>query len=103
MPYNAKDCMGTSKLRLNLEKTEFILFGSKRQRDRLKARFLVDILGSPLCPAESVKNLGMWFNSDFSLCKQKKFFFFHFRDFRCVRKLLTHDASHSCGQCSLSV
>ena len=51
--------MSVSKLKLNPEKTEFIEAGSKRQRDKLKAYFPTTILGSPLCPAESVKNLGV--------------------------------------------
>ena len=61
--------MSASKLKLNSDKTEFIVFCSKRQRDKLKAYFPSTILGSPLCTAESVKNLGVWFNSDFSLSK----------------------------------
>ena len=51
--------MSASKLKLNTDKTEFIVFGSKRQRDKLKAYSTYTILGSPLCPAESVKNLGV--------------------------------------------
>ena len=61
--------MSTSKLKLNPDKTEFIVNYSKRQRDKLKAYFPTTILGSPLCPAEAVKNLGVWFNSDFTLSK----------------------------------
>ena len=57
--------MSASKLKLNPDKTEFIVFGSKRQRDKLKAYFPSTILGSPLCPAQWVKNLGVWFNYDF--------------------------------------
>ena len=49
------------------DKTELITFGSKRQRDKLKACFPIDILGNPLCPVESVKKLGVWFHSDFLL------------------------------------
>ena len=64
-----KEWMSASKLKLNPDKTEFIVFGSKRQRDKLKAYFPSTILGSPLCPAEWVKNLGVWFDSDFSLSK----------------------------------
>ena len=59
--------MSTGKLKLNPDKTEFIIFGLKRRRDKLKACFPVDILGSPPCPVELVKNLGVWFDSDFSL------------------------------------
>ena len=64
-----KEWMLNSKLKLNPEKTQFIIFGSKRQRDKLTACFLIDILGSPLCPVDSVKNLGVWFDSDFYLSK----------------------------------
>ena len=59
--------MSTIKLKLNPDKTEFIVFGSKRQRDKMKVYFPISIMGSPLCPAESVKNLGVCFDSDFSL------------------------------------
>ena len=63
--------MSASKLKINPDKTEFIVFGSKRQiqRDKLKACFPSTILGSSLCPAEYVKNLGVWFDSDFSKSK----------------------------------
>ena len=61
--------MTTSKLKLNPDKTEFGVFSSKRQRDKLKAYFPTTILGSPLWTAELVKNLGVWFGSDFSWSK----------------------------------
>ena len=64
---DAKEWMSTSKLKLIPDKTEFIIFGLKSQWDKLKACFPIDILGSPLCPVDSVKNLGVVFNSDFSL------------------------------------
>ena len=89
--------MSTSKLKLNPDKTEFIIFGSKRQRDKLKACFPINILGNSLCPADSVKNLGVWFDSDFSLSKHVqnvcKNYFVKLRDFRHVRRFLTHDVS----------
>ena len=91
--------MSASKFKLNPDKTEFIVFFSKRQRDKLKAYFPSTILGSPLCPAlsESVKNLGVWFDSDFSLSKHVqnvcKSCFVQLRDFRHVRRFFTHDAS----------
>ena len=77
--------------------TDLIIFGTKSQRDKLKACFPVDILGSPLCPADSVRDLGVWFDSDFSLSKHVqnvcKSCFVKFRDFRHVRRFLTHDVS----------
>ena len=66
---DVKDWMSTSKLKLSPDKTEFIIFGSKRQRDKLKAFFSINILGNPICPVGSVKNLGVWFDSDLSLSK----------------------------------
>ena len=55
---DVKEWMSTSKLKLNPDKTEFIILGSKRQRDKLKACFPIDILGGPLCPVDSVKMYG---------------------------------------------
>ena len=69
-------------------------FGFIRQMDKLKAYFPATILGRPLCPAESVKNLGVCFDSDFSLSKIVcKTCFVQLHDFRHVRQFLTHDAS----------
>ena len=56
---DVKEWVSASKLKLNPNKTEFIVFGSKRQRDMLKAYFPVTILGSSLCPAESIKNFSL--------------------------------------------
>ena len=56
--------MALVMLDLSADKTDFILSGSKRQRDKFKAWFLIVILGSSLCPAESIKNFGVWFDSD---------------------------------------
>ena len=92
-----KDWTSTSKLKLNADRTEFIVFGSIRQRDKLKTYFPTTILGSPLHPAESMKNLGVWFDYDFSLSKYIqnvcKSCFEQLRDFRHVRLFLIRDAS----------
>ena len=89
--------MKTSKLKFNPDKTEFIVFGSRKQLDNLKACFPITILGSPLCPAEAVKNLGMWFDFDFSFSKHIqnvcKSCFVQLCDFRHVRQFLTRDGS----------
>ena len=51
---DVKEWMSTSKLKLNLDKTEQIvqtlysLFGSKKQKENLKAWFPIDILENPL-------------------------------------------------------
>ena len=63
----------------------------------MKAYFPSTILGSPLCSAKSVKNLGVWFDSDFSLSKHVqnvcKSCFVQLCDFGHVRRFLTHHAS----------
>ena len=58
--------MALSKLKLNPDKTEFIVFGSTAQCQKLSFQFPVNVLGSLLHPAYIVKNLGVWFNADFS-------------------------------------
>ena len=67
----------------------FIIFGSKRQRDKLKVCFPINNLGNPICPVGSVKNLGVWFDSNLSLFKHVqnvwKSGFVKFRDFRHVQ------------------
>ena len=102
--------MSASKLKLNPDKTEFIyeLFGSKKQRERLNACFLIDILGNPLHPTESVRNLGVWFDSDFSFSKHVqnvicKGCFSQLRDFRNIRQFLTQDAAVSVANALLVV
>ena len=61
--------MSTIKLILNPDKTEFILLWFEVIEEQVKACFPIHILGSPLCPVGPDKNLGVWFDSDFSLSK----------------------------------
>ena len=51
--------MSSNKLKLNPDKTEFIIFGSKRQRELLKSHLPVDILGNLLQTADYVRNLDL--------------------------------------------
>ena len=98
--------MSASKLKPNPDKTEFILFGSKKQRERLNACFPIDILGNPLHPTESGRNLGVWFDSDFSFSKHLqnvcKGCFSQLRDFRNIRQFLTQDAAVSVANAFVS-
>ena len=89
--------MGSNKLKLNPDKTEFILFGSPSQRASLASCFPVDILGSKLCPTDVVRNLGIFFDSGFtfsnhvaSVCKSC---FVHLRDLRRIRRFLPKSAA----------
>ena len=58
--------MFTNKLKLNPDKTELILIGSKNNRKQLLPHFPINILGNQVSPAQSVKNLGVVFDSNFS-------------------------------------
>ena len=85
--------MSLSKLKLNPEKTEFIVFGSKAQRQKISSHFPVSILGSLLHPVDSVRNLGVWFDADFSFSEHIKrtckACFLQMRDLRRIKKYLT--------------
>ena len=55
--------MSANKLKLN---PEFILIGSKNNRKQLLPHFPINILGNQVSPAQSVRNLGVVFDSNFS-------------------------------------
>ena len=58
--------MSANKLKLNPEKTEFILIGSKNNCKQLFPHFPINILGNQVSPAQSIRNLGVVFDSNFS-------------------------------------
>ena len=58
--------MGNNKLKLNPDKTEFIVIGDGRIRSSLKSSFPVILLNS-MEPAESVKNLGVFLDAENSM------------------------------------
>ena len=61
--------MKSSKLKLNSDKTEFIIIGTKQQRHKLSTHFPVKLLDNDITPSDSVRNLGVIFDSDFSFHK----------------------------------
>ena len=80
----------SNKLKLNSDKTEFIIIGTKRQRHKLSNHFPVKLLDNDICPSDSVRNLGVLFDSDFSFHKHVsnicKSCFYHIRDLRRIRR-----------------
>ena len=56
----------SSMLKLNLDKSEFIIFGSHAELRKLDHYFHVRIFGNFMHPAVVVKNLGVWFDANFS-------------------------------------
>ena len=91
--------MASNKLKLNPDKTEFILLGTDTHRSRLRNLFPVDILGNACTPTSKVKNLGVIFYSSLSMSKQVsqicKSCFYHIRDFRRIRRFLSKSVSVS--------
>ena len=58
--------MFANKLKLNPDKTEFILIGSQRNRNQLLPHFTINILGNQVSPAQSVRKHGVVFDSNFN-------------------------------------
>ena len=59
--------MSTNKLKLNPDKTEFLLIGNERQRSKYLSMFPIEVLGVETYPAKSDRNLGVIFDKDFNL------------------------------------
>ena len=53
-------------LKLNPDKTDFIMFGSHAQLKKLDPHLSVRIYRNFMHPAVVLKNLGVWFNANFS-------------------------------------
>lgn len=101
---NLKSCldsvqlwMSANKLKLNPDKTEFLLIGHERQRSKYLAMFPVDLLGVQTGPAKTARNLGVIFDKNFSfrshvsaVCKSCRY---HIRDLRRIRRYLTLDSA----------
>ena len=58
--------MESSKLKLNPDKTDLIIIGTKQQRNRVINHFPVKLLGSDTFLSDTVRNLGVIFDSDFN-------------------------------------
>ena len=82
--------MFTNKLKLNPDKTEFILIGSKNNRKQLLLNFPINMLGNQVSPAQSVKNLVFDSNFTFSdhVSQVIKSTRVHARDLYRIRPLL---------------
>ena len=58
--------MSTNKLKLNPDKTEFLLIGNERQRSKYLSMFPIEVLGAETYPAKSARNLGVIFDQNFN-------------------------------------
>ena len=85
------------KLKLNPEKTEFIIIGQKAIRESLAPNFPVPLLQNNISPSVEVKNLGVIFDSDNSfdnhVAKVCRACYCHLRDLRRIRKFLSNETA----------
>ena len=89
--------MSTKKLKLNPDKTEFLLIGNERQRSKYLSMFPIELLGVKTNPAKSARNLGVIFAKTFTfrshisvVCNSC---FYHMRDLRYIRHHLDLDSA----------
>ena len=76
-----------SKLKLNPSKAEFIIIGSKNQREQFKDLFPILLLDHDTLPKAFVRNLGFIFYCDFNFKRQiSQTCKICIRDFRRIRK-----------------
>lgn len=88
-----QDWMYENKLKLNPDKTEFMLLGNHKLTDECSIHFPCKILGCDSYPGKFVKNLGVFFDSDFEFHRHisqiSKSCFYHIRDLKRIRKHLS--------------
>ena len=91
--------MTNSKLKLNPCKTDFIITGSKKHREKFKDLFPILLLDHYTLPKAVVRNLWFIFDCDFNFKRQIsqtcEICFYHIRDFRRIRKYLSPEAATS--------
>ena len=89
--------MSTNKLKLNPDKTEFLLFGNERQRSKYLSMFPIQLFGVKTNPAKSARNLGVIFDTNFTfrshISAACSSCFYHMRDLRRFRRHLDLDSA----------
>ena len=89
--------MSENKLKLNPDKTEFIVFGAKDRYKWLSDSFHVNILGNCLSPTDVVCNLSVLFDAKFCFTNHVnsvvKSCFISLRDLHRIRRFLSVDTS----------
>ena len=91
------DWMRSSKLKLNPDKTEVLLFGTKLPRKEFMKHFPAKLLHKKITPTDSARNLGVVFDGGLnfrkhisSVCRSC---YYHIRDLRRLRPCLTSEGS----------
>ena len=98
--------MSLNKLKLNPNKTEIILIGSKSKKSKLITSLPDSILGEKIDFNDKVRNLGVIFDSDFSFTQHIssvcKSCFYHIRDLSRIRRHLTLSTATSLANALVS-
>ena len=94
---DTQNFMITNKLKLSPDKTKFILIGSPKNHKQPLPHFPINILGNQVSPAQSVRNLGVVFDSNFNFSNHVsqviKSTRVHVRDLHRIRPLLDLNTS----------
>lgn len=87
--------MLSNKLKLNPDKTEFLLIGHEQQRKKYLSKFPVSLMGVDTHSSNSARNLGVIFDQGFNfrqhisqLCSSCRY---HIKDLRRIRRHLSLD------------
>ena len=90
---DVSDWMISSKIKLNPDKTEFIIIVTKAQRDKFKKYLPTKLLDQDVTQTDSARNLGIEFDKDFNfkkhISKVCRSCYYHIRDLRRLRRCLT--------------
>ena len=85
--------MTNSKLKLNADKTEFLIIGTPKQCGKLDGFFTTRILSQNITQATSAKNLGVTFDKNFNfrqhISQTCRCCFYHIRDLRRIRRYMS--------------
>ena len=96
--------MSENKLKLNPDKTEFIVFGAKDRYKWLSDSFPVHILGNCLSPTDVVRDLGVLFDAKFCFTNHInsviKSCFISLGDLHRTRRFLSIDTISGDCKCS---
>ena len=91
--------MLTDKLKLNSDKTECLLIGTRKQLQKVSNISILSVGDSQIAPSCEVRNLGTWFDSKMSMlshinrtCSSA---FYYLYNIRSIRKLLSRPVTES--------
>ena len=103
---SVQDWMQENKLKLNPDKTEFLLIGNKCHRNKLLSKFPINLLGNSIFPAPKARNLGVFFDEDFNfqihINSNVKSCNYYIREIKRIRKYLDRDVAVSVANALVS-